>query len=291
MQVSAINGITGFTGKTQLKNNTVSSSNVAFEGEKHNNVSNRSMTNATKAMMLAGLLSLGGAAVTSCDKLDFDDTHIYQIEIPVDTVKEHHYYPVPGTNTVDTVKIEKGYEAEPAPIIKDFFEDNGIDTGDGTIITRMMYLDEYRHPFVKSLFNDDKSSKKEMWYDVTTTDFDDDEGAYVPDKNENYYQIGYSTPDKDHQLVVKLLRLRNPELDKNNELNYETVSKALYDTQTMTRYTLDENGNATYDGQFESGDVANSIMFINEYGAKRRYSSIEIESETPQDKIIEDQTK
>lgn len=289
MQVSAINGI-NFTGKTQVKNNKVSS-NSMYEGEKSNNVSNKAMRNATKALMLAGLMSLGSAGITSCDKYDFDDTHIYEVQIPVDTVHEHHYYPVPGTNTVDTVKIKTGYDAEPAPIIKDFFEDNGIDTGDGTIITRMMYLDEYNHPFVKALFTEDKSSKKEMWYNVTTTDFDEDEGEYIEGKNQNFYQVGYSTPDRDHQLVVKLLKLKSPNLDKNNELNYVPISKALYDVKEMKRYTLDEDGNAVYDGEFTKGDIAKSIMFVNEFGAKRRYSSIEIESETPKDVIIEDPTK
>lgn len=289
MQVSAINGI-NFTGKTQVKNNKVSS-NSMYEGEKSNNVSNKAMRNATKALMLAGLMSLGSAGITSCDKYDFDDTHIYEVQIPVDTVHEHHYYPIPGTNTVDTVKIQKGFESEPAPIIKDLFEDNGIDTGDGTIITRMMYLDEYNHPFVKALFNEDKSSKKEMWYKVTTTDFDEDEGEYIEGKNQNFYQVGYSTPDRDHQLVVKLTKLKDPLADKNNELNYRHISTALYDTKTMKRYTLDEDGNATYDGEFMPGDIENSIMFVNEFGAKRRYSSIEINSETPQDKIIEDPTK
>lgn len=289
MQVSAINGI-NFTGKTQVKNNKLSS-NSMYEGEKSNNVSNKAMRNATKALMLAGLMSLGSAGITSCDKYDFDDTHIYEVQIPVDTVHEHHYYPVPGTNTVDTVKIKTGYDAEPAPIIKDFFEDNGIDTGDGKIITRMMYLDEYNHPFVKALFTEDKSSKKEMWYNVTTTDFDEDEGEYIEGKNQNFYQVGYSTPDRDHQLVVKLLKLKSPNLDKNNELNYVTVSKALYDVKEMKRYTLDEDGNAVYDGEFTKGDIAKSIMFVNEFGAKRRYSSIDIESETPKDVIIEDQTK
>lgn len=289
MQVSAINAI-NFTGKNQVKNNKMSS-NSRYEGEKNTNVSNKAMRNATKALMLAGLMSLGSAGFTSCDKYDFDDTHIYEVQIPVDTVHEHHYYPVPGTNTVDTVKIKTGYDAEPAPILKDFFEDNGIDTGDGKIITRMMYLDEYNHPFVKALFTEDKSSKKEMWYNVTTTDFDEDEGEYIEGKNQNFYQVGYSTPDRDHQLVVKLLKLKSPNLDKNNELNYVPVSKALYDVKEMKRYTLDEDGNAVYDGEFTNGDIAKSIMFVNEFGAKRRYSSIEIESETPKDVIIEDQTK
>ena len=67
MQINAINGVS-FSGlqKTQLKNNAPSS-NVAFEGEEDNKISNRSLTNATKALALSTLLTLGTAGLTSCD--------------------------------------------------------------------------------------------------------------------------------------------------------------------------------------------------------------------------------
>lgn len=289
MQVNGINSSMSFSGKAQLKSNKMAS-NVAFEGDKNNNnVSNRALTNATKALALSILMSMGTAGLGGCDKLDINETHVYPVEIPTDTVYEHHYFPIPGENTVDTVKIKPGYDSPVAPVIKDFFEDNDIDTGDGRIPVRITYLDEYKHPKVKALFNEQRSSTKEMWYNVTTTDYDEDAGDYVEGKNQNYFQIGYSSPDEKNQLVVKLMKLRNPDMDKNNELNYESISTALYDVSTMKRYTVDEDGNATYDGHFEKGDVPNSIMFVNSFGAKTRYANVAVNSVTPEDTVIKDE--
>ena len=288
MQVNAISAKVGISPKVQCSGCNAPETKVTFKGEDRNNVSNNAITNATKALALAMMLSMGTAGLTSCDKMNFDETHIYPVEIPVDTVKEVHYYPIPGCDRVDTVKIKPGYDSPVAPVIKKFFENDSIDTGDGKIPVRMVYLDEYKHPYVKSLFNEDKSSKNEMWYNVTTTDFDDDEGKYVEGKNENFYQLGYSTPDGKNQLVVKLLKLRNPNLDKNNELNYKPVSTAMYDVSTGNRYTIDEDGNAEYDGKFEKGDLEKSIIFTNKYDAVRRYSSIEVNSVTPKDVPYED---
>lgn len=291
MQVNAIMGNVHFSklqnnnNDNKLKNNT---KQLAFEGESRskNNVSNHSLTNATKALALATMLSLGAAGLGSCDKIDFNETHIYPIEIPTDTVKIFYPYPIPGTN--DTIKIKPGYDSPVAPVIKDFFEDLGIDPGDGRIPVRMAYMDEYKHPKVKMLFNEEKSSTKEMWYNVTTTDYDEDAGDYIEGKNENYYRVGYSTPDENHQLVVKLQMIKDPSLDQNNELNWQEISSALYDTESGKRYEIDEDGVATYNGYFEKGDVPNSIFYTNDYGAKRRYTNIEVNSMTPEDTVIED---
>lgn len=289
MQVNAINANIGFAGKLNVKNNN-ETAKPSFEGEKrnnnHNKVSNNALTNATKALALATLISLGSAGLGSCNKIDFNEEHIYPIEIPTDTIKMFYPYPIPGTN--DTIKIKPGYDSPVAPVIEDFFDSLGIDPGDGRIPVRIAYTDEYRHPKVKMLFNEDKSSTKEMWYDVTTTDWDDEEGGYVEGKNENYYRVGYSTPDEDHQLVVKLQMIKDPSLDQDNELNWENIASAMYDTETGRRYEIDEDGVATYNGYFEKGDVPNSIFYVNEYGARRRYADVEVQSMTPPDTIIED---
>lgn len=289
MQVNAINANIGFAGKLNVKNNN-ETAKPSFEGEKrnnnHNKVSNNALTNATKALALATLISLGSAGLGSCDKIDFNEEHIYPIEIPTDTIKMFYPYPIPGTN--DTIKIKPGYDSPVAPVIEDFFDSLGIDPGDGRIPVRIAYRDEYKHPEVKMLFNEDKSSTKEMWYNVTTTDWDDEEGGYIEGKNENYYRVAYSTPDEDHQLVVKLQMIKDPGLDQNNELNWEDISSALYDTKTGRRYEIDEDGVATYNGYFEKGDVPNSIFYVNEYGARRRYADVEVQSMTPPDTIIED---
>ena len=290
MQINAINGVS-FSGlqKTQLKNNAPSS-NVAFEGEEDNKISNRSLTNATKALALSTLLTLGTAGLTSCDKYSIDEEHIYPIEIPVDTVRtvEHHYLIIPGENKVDTVKLEKGYDSPVAPIIKEFFEDGGIDTGDGKIPVRMLYMDEYRHPKVKMLFNEDNSSKNRMSFDVTTTDYDEETGEYIDGKNQKSYRVEYSTPDKKSQLVVNLKMLKSPDLDKNNAGSWRDVSTAMYDVSTGKRYKIDEDGVANYVGYFTPGDVANSIFYTNDYGSKQRYTNIQVDCITPEDKVIED---
>ena len=288
MQVNAINANIGFSGRLNVKNNS-ETQKPSFEGEKRNNggrVSNRSMTNATKALAMATLLSLGAAGMTSCDKIDFNETHICPVEIATDTLKMFYPYPIPGTN--DTIKIKPGYDSPVAPVIEDFLDTLGIDPGDGRIPVRLAYTDEYKHQQVKMLFNEDKSSVKEMWYNVTTTDWDDEENGYIEGKNENYYRLGYSTPDEDHQLVVKLQMIKDPSLDKNNELNWENIAEAMYDTETGQRYEIDEDGVATYNGYFEKGDIPNSIFYINQYGARRRYTDVEVHSMTPEDTIIED---
>lgn len=287
MQVNAISNKIGFAGTLQSKKYAAVST-PSFEGKKENNVSNHSLTNATKALALSTLLTLSAAGITSCDKMEFDETHVYPIEIPTDTIVEKYYYPVPGETRVDTVRIKPGYDSPVAPIIKEFFEDNDIDTGDGKIPVIIRYIDEYRHPKANFVFNEEKSSPAIMTYDVRTNEWDDEEFGYVEGKNENYYRASYSTPDRSHQLIVKLERLKSPGLNKDMESSWTTLSEALYDVKERKRYVINENGEAEYDGYFEKGDVVNSMFYINNYGGQWRYKDIEVESVTPKETIIED---
>ena len=82
MQVNAISAKVGISPKVQCSGCNAPETKVAFKGEDRNNVSNNAITNATKALALAMMLSMGTAGLTSCDKMNFDETHIYPVEYP-----------------------------------------------------------------------------------------------------------------------------------------------------------------------------------------------------------------
>lgn len=288
MQVNAINTKLSYAGQFKAANNNMSANQASFTGDENKRVSNHSITNATKALALATLLTAGAAtALQSCDKADFEYNHCIEIPIPVDTVYEHHYYPVPGEDRVDTVRIKPGYDSPVGPVIEDFFDNNGIDPGDGRIPVLMRYIDEYRHPKVTAIFNENKSSYNEMWFDVTTNDYDDEAMDYVDGKNENYYRIGYSTPDGRDSLAINLQRLKSKNLDKSLETSWTTMAEAIYNVKTGERFTINELGETEYAGSYSEGDVPGSIFFTNPNGAKWRYANIQVESVTPKDTIID----
>lgn len=288
MRINAITAKLNFNGSIEKKINT----NKEFEQreEKGKKVSNNAMTNATKALALATMLSASGAALNSCDK---DHEHYYYGENTVNPDNNTHtkeYIYVLDTidnSRIDTIKIKPGYDSPVSPVIKEKWETLGIDTGDGKIITAEKWFDQYAGKLVKDTLNKDRSSKSEMVFDTKAIGWDADEGGYVEGKNETPLRLRKMVTS-DGNLLIKLETPRDPNNISDDEKDWKVLSYHMQkiDPDTIWRYKIDDDNYARKTGYMVKGDEPNTVKYVNFEDAQSRYSDIDVKSEDIEDEII-----
>lgn len=288
MRVNSITNNLHFNGiKINTKNKTPQNNNTQNE----NRVSNHSLTNATKAMALATLLSTG-AAVTSCDKDFHADIHMENTVKPDDKdhTREYIYVldTIPGENRVDTIIIKPGYDSPVSPIIKEKWETLGIDPGDGKIVTSEKWFDNYNLKLVQDTLNRDRSSKSEMVFDAKATGWDDEEGGYIPGKNDSPLRLRkMATADGNLLIKVEIPRDLENITDDEKDWKIHSYNMQKIDPDTVWRYRIDDDNYARKTGYMVKGDKPNSVKYVNYNDAESKYTDIDVNSEDIEDEIVD----
>lgn len=289
MKIQAINSNLYFRGLNQ-QNKKPDNTNQQQESTK---VSNSAMRNATKAIALATALTASGAAFNSCDK-DFNANIYHENTVNPDDdkyTKEYIYVldTIPGTNTVDTIKIKPGYDSPVSPVIKEKWETIGIDPGDGKIVTEEEWFDTYNTKAVKDSLNRDRSSKSEMVFDAKATGWDEEEGGIIEGKNESPLRIRKMVTE-DGNLLIKLevpRDINNPTDDEKDwKIHGYYMQKMTPDT--VWRYKIDDENYARKIGYMVKGDEPKSVKTVNFSDAEYKYTDINVKSEDIEDEIIDD---
>lgn len=290
MRVNAIGSNLNFNGLKVKKNNN----NDVKNEEAGNKVSNSAMRNATKALALAtALTAAAGPVLTSCDKDREIYIHNENTVHPNENnhTKEYIYVldTIPGTNTVDTIKIKPGYDSPVAPVIKEKWEALGIDPGDGKIVTSERWFDNYNTKALKDTLNRDRSSTSEMVYDATATGWDDEEGGIIEGKNESPLRLRKMvTQDGNLLIKVEIPRdLENPTEDE-KDWKIHSYNMQKIDRDTVWRYKIDDDNYARKIGYMVKGDEPNSVKYVNYKDAESKYTDIKVNSEDIEDEIIDD---
>ncbi len=299
MQVSAIQNNQVFTGRySRVNKNNIEDANIIKDDSQkrenpyNNHVSNNKMGAATKGMIV-GLLMMPAASGLMQGCSADADAYAYAEskdscggnKPPTIIIINNKDTIVHDTITqiiekVDTVEVPKGYDSPVIDAIRDFFEANDIDLGNGRIPLSIRWVDEIGPTYNKQLFEEKSSSYDEVAYKTTTSPWSDEDGQFI---------IG--TPLDDPSLIKysltsdgKLLMMRyvpkngvsNP-VDKND---WMYMNASVYDInkggKIVERYKIDDDNEKCYNGTFQPGERPGEIKVTNPYDTDWRYTNVKV---------------
>lgn len=290
MRINAIDNSLNFNGLFNKKSSNKSAKNNEPNEQSYSKVSNRSMTNATKALALTALLA--GGPLTSCEKdLDVHTYHENTVNPDDDKHTKEYIYvldTIPGTNTVDTIMIKPGYDSPVSPIIREKWDVLGVDSGDGKIITNEEWFDSYNAQLLKDSLNLDRSSKSEMVFDAKSIAWDDEEMGYIEGKNESPLRLR-KMATQDGNLLIKLEIPRDLQHPTNDDKDWKTYGYYMQkiDPDTVWRYKIDDDNYARKIGYMVKGEQPKSVKNVNFNNAEYKYTDIAVKSKDIEDEIIE----
>lgn len=292
MQVNAIQGNVGFSGRFQRNNSkNIEDAKIVNDNNRspyNNSVSNRAMRNAAKAAVIGlFMVPVSAPMMTSCDadayaeawaNAEAKDSCGHHCVHDKDTITIRDTITQIIENT-DTIYIKKCFDSPVIDALRDFFKANDIDLGEERIPLSITWVDEKNVPsYKKQLFDGRGSSYDELSYDVTNTPWDDETGSFVIGKGDTYENIRYSLSGDN--LVMMRYIPRNPNKKPQNRGDWMYSNSAVYDINTgkkvVDRYTLNDDGTTDYAGKFTPGDMPKSIFVTNPYGTEWRYTNVDV---------------
>jgi len=304
MQVNAINSL-NFTGrksdKYQSKKPIENISGRKSYEDYRNSVSNRSMRNGAKAMIVGLLMAPATSVMTGCDAEAEAEAWSYAKDSVVvncdckphiihdkDTVWVHDTIPVIIDNH-DTVYIKDKYTSPVIDTINSIMDDLDIDHGKGYIPLTISFIDEMDTKYRKHVFDGRSSSKDIVYYDAKKSPWSDDEGRFIIgtplDESEKYM----CSLTGDGKLYVMKMIPKNGITEPKSLSDYMYSSQSyIYDkdqAQKLLNKFVEYNNNREriFDGTIQKGDVPNSLMITNPYGTSWRWTNIDVKSADAQE--------
>ena len=300
MQVNAIQSNFGFTGKYQRNNRDIEDAKIIrndYNNPSNNSISNRAMRNAAKAAVVGlFIIPVASPMLTSCD------TEAYSEAWANATAKDSCCgKPIGGNDTItihdtitqiihdhDTIYIKKKFDSPVIDALRDFFEANDIDLGDGRIPLSITWVDENNKiSRPKQLFDGKSSSYNELSYDVQRTPWDNETGSFIIGKGDTYENIRYSLTS-DGKLMMARFVPRDPYKKPQARGEWVYSNSAVYDINkdknVVDRYKINDDGSDEFAGTFTPGDREGYIRVTNPYGTEWNYTNVKvITGDAPED--------
>lgn len=296
MQVNAIS-FTGYSSKynkSGSKNSVGKRKNINKEDNNMSSVSNSSMRNATKAMVV-GLLMLPAASnfMTSCDAEAeaFAYAESPCCHYPIND-KDTVYITLPGkTDTItqiihhtDTVKIKDDFKSPVIDSINAILDDIDIDHSGGYIPLRVSYIDEMDTKYKKYLFDGDASAPDHIVYRGKISPFDDYTGQFIIgtplDESENYLV----SLTNDGKLYFMKMIPKPGVVDPKGMDDFMVAPQSfILDRDNASKLIRKLGVSSTQSGRedlgtIEKGETPKTLKITNPYGTNWRYTNFDVES-------------
>ncbi len=286
MQVSAIQSSLGFTARSSKSRNNENTRNVENNQANHSSKGMRSLAKGTVVGLM--LLPMAGPMMTSCDS---EALSIAEANATAKVEGTHQCHHDRDTVTVrdtitqiienrDTIFIKDKFDSPVIDAVRDFFEANDIDLGDGRIPLRVTYVDEQGVPaYYKQVFDGKSSSYNELSYDIDRTPWDDEAGSFVIGTGTSYENIRYSLTGDGKLLMMRYVP-RNGVTKPTERGDWQYSNSAVYDInkggKVVNRTKRNDDGTNEWRGTFTPGYLPSSITVTNPYDTEWSYTNVKL---------------
>lgn len=288
MQVGAIQSSLGFTARNNRIKNNENRKNVDNNQPAS---SSRGMKNLAKGTIVGlMLLPMASPMMTSCIKGSIEDFEQFDCCGGNNNGSDHCHHDrdtITVRDTIvqiienrDTIFIKDKFDSPVIDAVRDFFEANDIDLGDGRIPLRITYIDEQGVPaYNKQVFDGRSSSYNELSYDIDRTEWNDEAGSFVFGDGTKYENIRYSLTGDGKLLMMRYIPRKGVTKPKDRG-DWAYSNSAVYDInkggKVVTRNKRNDDGTSEYRGTFTPGYLPNSITVTNPYDTEWNYTNVKL---------------